>query len=456
LYVLPYGQMSLWGATVITNLISAVPWIGQDIVEFIWGGLYTDEPHCGDVMLKILLNAGISPNLGFAYDLFLIFISIICVKIAMTWRQSAGVRSLHTSEASQRLHAEDLRGKKIKLINSYFNTLRGGLRLVPAPQAKLNLFARGFSTSSSLSPSYVSGFSDGESSFQGASSSVLKKPGYKLGFQVLPVFTIQLHIKDLTLLEKIKSFFGVGLVLRTSKLFIKKIKSNSVIFSVQSLKDINLAIIPHFDKYPLLTKKRADFILFKEVMNLMNKGEHLTKEGLAKIINIKASINKGLSIQLKEQFTNVVPVQRPEVEISPLLVSNAHWLVGFAEAESCFLCLVRKNNNHTIGYQVTLSFSLVQHIRDLELMQKIKECWGLGVISIGSSYVRLTVTKKLDIDTIISLFSKYTLLGSKRLDFEDFSKIQEIINKGLHKTERGLDEIILTKSKMNSKRINDN
>ncbi len=37
-YVLPYGQMSLWGATVITNLISAIPWVGQDIVEFIWGG----------------------------------------------------------------------------------------------------------------------------------------------------------------------------------------------------------------------------------------------------------------------------------------------------------------------------------------------------------------------------------------------------------------------------------
>ena len=38
MYVLPYGQMSLWGATVITNLMSAVPWVGQDIVEFIWGG----------------------------------------------------------------------------------------------------------------------------------------------------------------------------------------------------------------------------------------------------------------------------------------------------------------------------------------------------------------------------------------------------------------------------------
>jgi len=37
-YVLPYGQMSLWGATVITNLMSAIPWLGHEIVEFIWGG----------------------------------------------------------------------------------------------------------------------------------------------------------------------------------------------------------------------------------------------------------------------------------------------------------------------------------------------------------------------------------------------------------------------------------
>lgn len=37
-YVLPFGQMSLWGCTVITNLITVVPWLGTDIVEFIWGG----------------------------------------------------------------------------------------------------------------------------------------------------------------------------------------------------------------------------------------------------------------------------------------------------------------------------------------------------------------------------------------------------------------------------------
>jgi len=37
-YVLPYGQMSFWGATVITNLLSAIPVFGKDLVELIWGG----------------------------------------------------------------------------------------------------------------------------------------------------------------------------------------------------------------------------------------------------------------------------------------------------------------------------------------------------------------------------------------------------------------------------------
>lgn len=37
-YVLPWGQMSFWGATVITNFVSAIPYIGNDVVQWIWGG----------------------------------------------------------------------------------------------------------------------------------------------------------------------------------------------------------------------------------------------------------------------------------------------------------------------------------------------------------------------------------------------------------------------------------
>nr|AIN78314.1 cytochrome b [Myrmotherula axillaris] len=43
-YVLPWGQMSFWGATVITNLFSAIPYIGQTLVEWTWGGFSVDNP----------------------------------------------------------------------------------------------------------------------------------------------------------------------------------------------------------------------------------------------------------------------------------------------------------------------------------------------------------------------------------------------------------------------------
>jgi len=43
-YVLPWGQMSFWGATVITNLLSAIPYVGEDIVQWLWGGFSIGNP----------------------------------------------------------------------------------------------------------------------------------------------------------------------------------------------------------------------------------------------------------------------------------------------------------------------------------------------------------------------------------------------------------------------------
>lgn len=42
-YVLPWGQMSFWGATVITNMLSAIPWMGTDLVQLVWGGFSVDN-----------------------------------------------------------------------------------------------------------------------------------------------------------------------------------------------------------------------------------------------------------------------------------------------------------------------------------------------------------------------------------------------------------------------------
>jgi hypothetical protein len=84
------------------------------------------------------------------------------------------------------------------------------------------------------------------------------------------------------------------------------------------LKDLQI-IVHHFDNYPLITQKWSDYQLFKQVVNLMNHREHLTTEGLQKIVSIKAVLNKGLSDKLKVSFPNIVPAIRPQVTSQRIL-----------------------------------------------------------------------------------------------------------------------------------------
>jgi hypothetical protein len=115
-----------------------------------------------------------------------------------------------------------------------------------------------------------------------------------------------LHQKDKALLEQIQNFFGAGNVHKQGS-------RQSLLFRVESVKALAV-IINHFDKFPLLTQKRADYELFKQAYNLILNKEHLTTEGLAKIVAIKASLNQGLSEKLKFAFLNTLPVTRPIVE----------------------------------------------------------------------------------------------------------------------------------------------
>ena len=86
-------------------------------------------------------------------------------------------------------------------------------------------------------------------------------------------------------------------------------------FRITSPKQILDKIIPHFDKYNLITKKGADYLLFKQILVLVDQGEHLKVEGLQKIVNIRASLNLGLSESLKAAFPNTILVVRPPTPV---------------------------------------------------------------------------------------------------------------------------------------------
>jgi hypothetical protein len=70
-------------------------------------------------------------------------------------------------------------------------------------------------------------------------------------------------------------------------------------------------ILSHFEKYPLISQKWADYELFKSAILLLKSKEHLTKKGFDKILAIKSSMNKGLSEELQLVFPYISSVNRP-------------------------------------------------------------------------------------------------------------------------------------------------
>jgi hypothetical protein len=172
----------------------------------------------------------------------------------------------------------------------------------------------------------------------------------------------------------------------------------------------------------------------------MKNKEHLTEEGLNKIIALKSAINKGLSDMLKAAFPNVVPVVRPihTVSETPL---HPSWVSGFtppplyrgawpqnppwkgkgggvsqgggpdAHGEGCFSLSISKRN------QVLAIFKIEVHEREKHLIRKIIEFFGdLCNINFPLSrrIVRFTMTRQKHlIDVIIPHFDTYKLEGNK-------------------------------------------
>ena len=298
---------------------------------------------------------------------------------------------------------------------------------------------------SKLDPHFVSGFIDGEGSF---SVVFIKDNSYKSGWQIKTSFSIGLHIKDFALLEEIKNFFCVG--------GISKKGVNGIQYYVNSPKDL-LVIENHLNNYPLLTQKQADFILFKSILDLIRRKEHLTEKGLNEIVSWKALMNRGLTSTLEEAFTGIILKERPIITYSGNL--SPGWLAGFTSAEGSFMVRILNSPKHKLNKKVQLEFNLSQHARDEQLMKEIANYFGAGAVYLNrNAFVYRVFNFTELIDKILPLFKDNLIQGIKYFDYLDFLKAVNIIRENRHLTLEGLEEIQKIKNGMNSRRdicIND-
>jgi len=289
---------------------------------------------------------------------------------------------------------------------------------------------------------FITGFTDGEGCFR---ISLLKDPRNRLGWNTQAFFSIWLHLKDLDLLKQIQVYFGGIGAVRSSK--------DKCSYVVSSLSQISNIIIPHFDKYPLISQKQGDYLLFKDVVLRMLNKEHLTREGLKQIVAIKASLNLGLPKNLKQTFPSVIPIQRPTI-FKPL-IPHAKWMQGFTTGEGCFYVNIFKSSHHKLGFQVRVEFELAQHIRDTILIESVKDYLSCGIVSSYSKgMVKFKCIRFTDIYSIvIPFFKEHYPLGNKGLDFLDFCKVVKLMEDKAHLSGEGLEEILRVKAGMNTKRV---
>ena len=123
-----------------------------------------------------------------------------------------------------------------------------------------------------LDAQWITGFVDGEGCFH---VGLNQHSDMETGIQVLPEFTVVQHKRDVQVLHALKAHFKCGVV-RTDH-------GDRMAYRVRKLEQLLQIIVPFFMKHPLKTKKRVDFEKFRDVLLLMEAGDHLTEAGVVRI-----------------------------------------------------------------------------------------------------------------------------------------------------------------------------
>ena len=135
-----------------------------------------------------------------------------------------------------------------------------------------------------LHAEWITGFVDGEGCFH---VGINANSEMKVGFQVLPEFTVVQHERDVQVLHALKAYFGCGVV--------RVNHAERMAYRVRSAKHLQQIIVPFFMKHPLKTKKNVDFRKFRQVLLKMERGIHLTSDGVEEIRHLASQMNRGCS-----------------------------------------------------------------------------------------------------------------------------------------------------------------
>lgn len=140
---------------------------------------------------------------------------------------------------------------------------------------------------------YISGYVDGEGCF---SVSFSRREKLLVGWETKPSFSVSQNADRSEVLYLMQKYFDAGFIRRD-------FSDKTLKYEIRSLEKLVEKVIPHFEKYPLLSSKQKDFLFFRDVCLLMMENAHTNSSGLKKIISLAFEMNpSGKRRYSKEQI----------------------------------------------------------------------------------------------------------------------------------------------------------
>ncbi|KKT92176.1 MAG: LAGLIDADG homing endonuclease [Candidatus Jorgensenbacteria bacterium GW2011_GWA2_45_13] len=141
-----------------------------------------------------------------------------------------------------------------------------------------------------LQPEYILGLVDGEGSFTVYVKNPDERKNVKRRVRAEPKFYLKLIEKDKMILSELKDFFGCGNVYYQKDT--RKNHHDCYRYEVANRDDLRRVILPFFRKHPLrFPSKKKDFEMFCRIMKMIEKGNHLSREGLRQIYHLKQTMH---------------------------------------------------------------------------------------------------------------------------------------------------------------------
>lgn len=277
---------------------------------------------------------------------------------------------------------------------------------------------------------WLVGITDGDGTFNVYTNIENKK--------IIFTYKISLTNKNIELLYKIKEYLGIGTI---------NIDKNIVSYLIRDKKDLINIVIPIFDKYPLLTSKRFNYLKFKECLIISNNNMIHQVDKINIINNIKnRSINENYmsdvweniilteNILLNRLDSNLLmdyPIQKTIGENKQFIskinnIITKSWIIGFIEAEGSFFITKKTLSRYVHSFGVTQKLDPI-------ILLSIKYLWDINSSvqlrnpkNSQGTYYKLETTNLKNIELIIKYFRysnyKSVFLGIKSFEYRIWTR----------------------------------